>query len=330
MSLIWRKGAKWTLHPYTIESELEDGIDEIAGDLFGSGRIYLRLKKKIYRNIPDAYLIDLASGKPRLYVVEVEIAIHDLYRHIVPQVSRFSHSFHKDRWNLKTILLNALREDQAKWNVVSDYVGRHGLHTVDELLDALVRADFAALVIIDEIDEDSTGILNSFKFPVEILEVHRYRSSDGENIYEFEPFLQDVRMDIKPTKAIETTREVTISDVDTIVVPAHEDGFRDCFLAQNAWQSVRIHESMKLQIRYVAAYRTAPESAITHIGEVREIVPSEYAGKWRLEFTGPAQPIGPIHMVKDGRIQGLRGPRYTTRDRLVAAKNLDEVWASDE
>jgi hypothetical protein len=52
------------------------------------------VKKKIgkkggLRNIPDGYLIDLSDAKPRLFVVENELAVHDPLRHIAVQILQF-------------------------------------------------------------------------------------------------------------------------------------------------------------------------------------------------------------------------------------------------
>jgi hypothetical protein len=53
-------------------------------------------------------------------------------------------------------------------------------------------------------------------------------------------------------------------DIDTVVVPAREDGFQDVFLGEDRWYSVRINETVQPQIKYIAAYQVAPVSAITH------------------------------------------------------------------
>ena len=64
------------------EAALEKAIVNIQTELFGKNRMYLDVKKKIgvkggLRNIPDGYLLDLSDNKPRLYVVENELAAHD-------------------------------------------------------------------------------------------------------------------------------------------------------------------------------------------------------------------------------------------------------------
>lgn len=64
-------------------------------------------------------------------------------------------------------------------------------------------------------------------------------------MYEFEPFLYDANTEIT---------KVDVSEIDTIVVPAREDGFNDVFLGENAWHAIRLNASMIPKIKYIAAY----------------------------------------------------------------------------
>ena len=110
-------------------------------------------------------------------------------------------------------------------------------------------------------------------------------------------------------------------------MPAREDGFRDTFLGQNCWYSIRIHSSMLSRIKYVAAYRVAPDSAITHIAPVESIKQWKDTNKYILNFSSPATEIGPIKLMPKGRVKAPQAPRYTSRTRLITAKNLDEAFS---
>lgn len=59
----------------------------------------------------------------------------------------------------------------------------------------------------------------------------------------------------QPTVARES---VDVSDLDTVVVPAQEDGFQEVFLGEHRWYQIRIHASMLPRIKYIAAYRPSP------------------------------------------------------------------------
>ncbi|MGD0922970.1 MAG: hypothetical protein ABSA70_14595 [Terriglobia bacterium] len=82
MSLIWTKSSAYRRVGYDTEAELESAILQVQAGLFGPNRVYLDIKRKVgakggLRNLPDGYIIDLSGKKPRLYVVENELAAHD-------------------------------------------------------------------------------------------------------------------------------------------------------------------------------------------------------------------------------------------------------------
>src|ERR1700722_9393565 len=118
MSLIWTKGGSYRRIPYENEADLEKAIFEVQIELFGRDRIYLDVKKKIgtkgkLRNIPDGYLIDLGGRKPRLYVVENELAAHEPLRHIAVQILEFSLSFETDQRSSRLFSSTPFRIDRT-------------------------------------------------------------------------------------------------------------------------------------------------------------------------------------------------------------------------
>jgi hypothetical protein len=121
---------------------------------------------------------------------------------------------------------------------------------------------------------------------------------------------------------------VVADEPDTIIVPAQQEGFENVFLGQNAWWAIRISGGMLQKIKYIAAYRTQPVSAITHLAPVERIEPYGDNGKFKLIFSEPAKPIGPIPFgsAPSGAMQG---PRYTTHAKLLAAKTVSDVALKD-
>jgi len=112
---------------------------------------------------------------------------------------------------------------------------------------------------------------------------------------------------------------------DTIVVPAQEDGFKEVFLGENCWYAIRIGGGKLKSIKYIAAYQTAPVSAITHFAEVESIEPYGDGGKYKLNFVGPAKPIGPIAFGK-AKQGSMQSTRYTSYEELQAAKVLTDLF----
>ena len=113
---------------------------------------------------------------------------------------------------------------------------------------------------------------------------------------------------------------------DPIVVPAREEGFKQRFLNENCWLAVRINEKHISKLKFIAAYQVAPVAAITHIAEVEAILPYNDTGKYMIKFKGPATAIVPIPRPENSEVN-MQSSRYALREKLLAAKNLDEVWA---
>lgn len=113
---------------------------------------------------------------------------------------------------------------------------------------------------------------------------------------------------------------------DTIVVPAREEGFQQRFIHENCWFAIRINAKHISKLKYIAAYRVAPIAAITHLAEISEIVPYENTGKYLLKFKASARTIGPIPRLEISEVN-MQSPRYALKEKLVLAKNLDEVWS---
>src|ERR1700740_372558 len=338
MTLFWTKNGIYTLASYQSESDLEAAINEVKTELFGEQRIYLDVKKKIgakagIRNVPDGYLVDLSGQKPRLYVVENELSSHEPLRHIAVQILEFSLSFEAESRAVRKILFNALQGQPEALAKGEAYAASHNFRNLDHFLEPLVfETPVVALVIIDEIPENLENVLaKKFQFGVEVLELACYENGNGEKVFRFEPFLAD--FEPEPTNTVAevpvgtiTRSRVDASTVDTVVVPAREEGFQDVFLKENRWHAVRLHGTMRPQIKYIAAYRVAPVSAITHIAPVRSIEPWKDSDKFVLTFAEPAKEIGPIPVVRNSRVKALYNLRYTTREALEKAKTLDDVW----
>lgn len=334
--MLWTPQHQYYPWPFDKEAELEATITEVKTALFGESRIYLELKKLIgekgkTQNIPDGYLIDLSSPKrPALYLVEVELARHDPLRHIAQQLLNFSLSFKSTPQKMKNILRDHLLKSPETVRRCEAYAQQNGFSNLDYLLEQMIYPDnaFNCLIIIDELEEELESILHSsLRFPVETLTVQRFRSAEGKAIYGFDPFLYELSSQSATIAADSgNTPAIDPAEIDTVVVAAREDGFKETFLGENRWHHIRIHSSMLPKIKYLATYQVHPERAITHVAEVASIEPWKDTGKYVLNFKGPAKAIERIPLVPNGRVLAPQSPRYTSFARLLKAKNLDEVF----
>ncbi|MFC1977386.1 hypothetical protein ACFLWS_03865 [Chloroflexota bacterium] len=312
--------------PPDSEAEFEKAIKANSLMVFGENRHYIECKRRISRgtksSIPDAYLIDLARTEPRLYFVENELIAHDPFKHIGVQLLEFSHAHSQSGRQLKAVLFDEINKYPEAVKACETYATANGYRNLDNLLDYLVfEAPFQVIVIIDEDSPELQSVLKQFSFPKETIEFVTYEDNKGRKAYRFNPFLQDVSVTIKATG-----KATDVGELDTIVVPARNDGFNETFIGENRWYEIRIHGSMIPQIKHIAAYRVAPISAITHIASVNRIVPWKDTGKYCLEFAEPAHEIGPIKLDPSGKGLAPQAPRYTSMNKLMKAKVLSDIY----
>jgi len=323
--MLWNKKERYVHLPYDKEAELEDAVNEVKDVLFGKKRIYLDDKRKIgkkgsTKNIPDGYLLDLTNHEdPKIFVVENDLSSHQHLKHIAVQILEFSLSFETSKIAIKGIIKTALQKRPEDWRLCEAFAKKNNYENVDYLLEKILyKSDsFNALLVIDELsDELETVLISRFKFPVEVITLKRYQNKQNEVLYEFEPFLKDVTED---------TEHVDIAELDTIVVPAREDGFNDVFIGENAWYAIRINSSMIPKIKYIAAYQVAPISAITYIAEVKSIEQYMDTNKYIVTFTSKAEKIKKVPI---GKTKGKtpQSPRYSSRKRILSASSLDTVF----
>jgi len=123
-----------TLHPSTIDSEeeLERVLVDNYEHIFGPSAIYLP-KALIttpggYGTIPDGFAFDLS--KKQWFIVEAELAKHDLWNHIAPQVAKqiTAASKPESKRYLVERVVSLFREDQA----VQDKFEEEGIELIED------------------------------------------------------------------------------------------------------------------------------------------------------------------------------------------------------
>jgi len=210
MSILVTPQGVFKLYQFDTEKEFEQCVVSQVEMIFGKRCVYLDCK--------DAYLIDFSSQRePKLFIVETEIASHDLFQHIGVQILQFAHSFANAPRQVKQLLFDEISKDTKVYDACESYAQQYGLRNVDNMLDHLVNDTFRALIIIDEATDELYKVVKNFRFPVEVIEVETYQGAGGDRIYRFTPLFKDVS-DEKESIEEREQRSIDISEFDTIVV----------------------------------------------------------------------------------------------------------------
>lgn len=319
MNRLSYKGKIFKLYEYSQESDFEKDIIKHAKEIFGSKSFYIDIKKKIKNDnivtIPDGYLIDFSFKKdPRLYIIENELVTHDPYKHIGQQLLKFAISYKASGLRIKKFLINKIYEDSGMKKEIVINFNKAGYENIDAFIEALIfEKEVRAIIVIDEITSDLENVVNQLTMKIDLLEFQTFILGD-EKIRKFSPFQEEIR-------------DITeVQELDTIIVPANEEGFNEVFLDKNQWYAIRISSSMIDRIKYIAGYQTAPISAITYYAEVAKIEKYKDTGKYIVYFKAPAKRIGPIKLTKGNKGIAPQAPRYSTYEKLIKAKTLEDVF----
>lgn len=323
--IIDEAGTIYTQHTYTKESDFEKMIVSHADAIFGSEGIYFDIKKLIGTpkkgaTIPDGYFLDLTfHNDPRLYLVEVELNSHDVYSHIGEQILRFGISTETDKYKLKNNLLSAASGDPAKKKKLSSFFTKSKYDNINELLDKVIFENKpAAIIVIDEATDELYNVMAQLTMTTEVIEAQTYVCGD-KKLHRFTPFKDEVLTDLPANSDAD--------ELDTIIVPAREDGFNEEFLKNDRWYAIRISGAMIDKIKYIAAYQVAPISGITYAAEVDRIEKYKDTNKYIVLFKSGS--VRKINKVVLGQKKGLapQAPRYSSYKMIVSAKSLDDLWS---
>lgn len=182
--------------------------------------------------------------------------------------------------------------------------------------------------LIRKAQKTNRSILDNSATPNEPILTESEKADTQEFLNEIYNILPLVEIRVfEEAKKINVTAPTTSSNKqikNTIVIPAQKTGFEKAFLGENSWYAIRISGGMINQIKYIAAYQTAPVSAITHYAEVDSIEPYGDGEKYKLNFKGSAKTIGPIKQTN--KLVSIQSPRYTNINKLFKAKNMTEVF----
>ncbi|NDO47443.1 hypothetical protein [Clostridium sp. MD294] len=308
-------------YKYNIEKEFEQEIIKNKEAIFGKNFIYFDIKKKIGNTIPDGYGLDLTfHTEPKLYFIEVEMESHDLYGHIAEQLLKFSMTFDDNKYRLKNILMEEIIKDSHKQKLLREYIQNEKTKFNDEtelLYHVIYEMPISIIIIIDEYTKQLEKVQSKLSDEITVLEFKSYKG-DKEVVHRFTPFYDEQEIDIDSEEIKD------VDELDTIIVPAMEEGFNEVFIGESCWYAVRISAPMRNRIKYIAVYQVAPISAITYYACVDRIEKYKDTGKYILYFKGKPNKIEKIPL--GGNRMAVRSCRYTNLQKMLNTDTVSNLW----
>lgn len=324
MARIIINNEEYTLLDFDNEAEFEKAVIENKSFLFGKDSVYLDIKHRIgierYRGIPDAFLIDFFDSKnPVLYLVENELARHDVYSHITEQIARFTTSAITSASQIRDLLIKAIETNSEIKSEVNKRLSASVFRNTTDLAIHLVESQIRIVVAINDISADLNLALKIFETPPDTVLLQRYQSGSKISYY-YEPMRDEVE-DIETQKR----KRGSTAEFDTVVCAAYPDGFKEAYLEKDAWWAIRLSQAAREKLNYLAIYEKAPVAHISHYAEIDKIEPYKDTGKY-IVYLKNKKTIKPIKLGEAKSGDAPQAPRYTTLDHLLKAKKISDLW----
>ena len=195
-------GEKFTETDFNREEDFENLVIEKSKTLFGSNVIYFNLKNKIKsqslgNSIPDGFLFDFKDKEnPEFYIVEVELAKHDFFKHIFPQITKFFAFFKnsKSRSELVETLFNYIKLTPGLEQEFKNYLGKGEIY---KALKEIIENSQHILIVIDENKPEFQEIMETYTdtwdkmVKIEILKQY---TANKRIIFTLNPDFEDIEL----------------------------------------------------------------------------------------------------------------------------------------
>ena len=176
------------------EDELEQIVIEHSEDIFGEKSIYLDKKYKLKSvsgtgSIPDGISI-VFGDQPEWHIVEVELSNHDIYGHVIQQVTKFMDGI--ENQVTKNNLFDAIWNDIDSDNLLKYKLNKtlQSLNPYQYVSNLILKKQPILTVVIEKEQPSLDNTLKKFNYlQHKIVELRTFRRENADNVHVhlFEP-----------------------------------------------------------------------------------------------------------------------------------------------
>lgn len=240
-------GSKFEQNFYKSEDNFEEDIVNNSKYLFGEKSVYIDYKRKINTknlggSIPDGFLLNLSDVEnPIFYLVEVELARHDFYGHIFPQITKFF-AFFKNSQNRNDLLDKIYSIIQTDKNLQNEIKRLTDGKEIYKLIKDAIEDNPNILLIIDDNKQELPEIIDTYTDTwgkILKLEIIKKYINGNNIIFSMDPEFEtlDYYMESNVSSGIGKTD----SDDDTVIT-------EDIYLSKFSDKLKEIYNKLKNEI----------------------------------------------------------------------------------
>ncbi len=167
------------------EEELESVVKENYRLLFGDYSIYIPQKTIStsggYSTTPEAIVLNLKDRK--WYIVEVELANHGVWGHIVPQITKQLVAV--ERFEIRAKLVDLFTEKVKESNELKEKFKKLGISELDirrTIEEVIMEQSPTVIVPIDYVSVDLENWAKRLKNEVWLLEIEKYTNEQTQEV----------------------------------------------------------------------------------------------------------------------------------------------------
>lgn len=217
MESLIKDGVKYLIHNFQLENEFEKIVLRQSKLLFGENSIVFE-KQKIRTPpgmgaIPDALIINPTTNK--WFVIEIELAIHNVYHHIIPQITKFKNALENEQTR-KSLLKYFDSEIENDLNKLATWYSSTQSKSPHKHLSEIIDKEPELIIIIDGQNKELEIASKNLPFHTKINVFKTYTREGvglGDSIYSFDLYTEPPRSNFAAIKekAIKAEKPANVS-----------------------------------------------------------------------------------------------------------------------
>lgn len=276
MKILLKDGIRYLPYKYKDEDELERLLVEHSEIIFGADSVTFSKRKIKARSgiatIPDGFV--LLINEKKWYILEVELASHPLYEHIVVQISKFNSAIKNQ--NTRKKLIDVFYDEienniQIKYKLELNMIKKE----LYKFLSDTINKDPEVIIVMDEQSKELDEVCESLPFRTTVLKFetyHREKIGVDVHIHSFDTLKDyEIKEPILPHEEVKEDKEG--KEIITIGKRSIEITLRNIYTPKK----YAVIPLPKEHRSFFPGYKN-PFVLITDIGEIRTKVTSAPKG----------------------------------------------------
>ena len=164
---VFSKSKRFKETKFQSEEEFENLIKNNSKLIFGEKTIYLDIKNKINSpflggSIPDGILFDFNDPEEvNFTLIEVELAKHDFYKHIFPQITKFL-AFFNHYYGINILAERLFNYINDKENLVNEFKRLSGSNEIYKIIRDSIENNSSILIVIDDEKKEISEVMDVY------------------------------------------------------------------------------------------------------------------------------------------------------------------------